>query len=180
MADVVRFFMGPEDEKAFLRDLAPLGLELYPRVVPADWKAPRVDESLAGALDEPAYYLGIPTAGDITVDKIKRGPNKGKLMILEVISPVIFFERSLPDEDGILRSGQLWAELQVSGDVQRWVQKAPTVEKTFRKVSEILGRRARKSQPVGWLVLPEASRMYADGVELREAGRKGELVRPYR
>lgn len=179
MAAVVRFFMGPEDERAFLRELGPLGLELYPRVVPPDWQAPRVDETLAGRLDEPEYYLGVPEAGDVTVDKIKRGPNKGKLMILEVISPVIFFERSLL-EDGVLRSGQLWAELQVSGDVQRRVQKAPVVERVFRRVEEIVARRARKSQPVGWLVLPEASRMYAEGIELREAGRKGERVRPFR
>ncbi|HWV39176.1 MAG TPA: hypothetical protein VN033_11970 [Vulgatibacter sp.] len=180
MADVVRFFMGPEDERAFLREVAPLGLELYPRVVPADWKAPRVDESLAGSLDESEYYLGIPEAGAITVDRIKRGPNKGKLMILEVVSPVIFFERSLRDEDGALRSGRLWAELQVSGDVQRRVQKTPVVERTFRKVAEIVGRRARRSRPVGWLILPEASRMHAEGVELRDAGRKGTVVRPYR
>ena len=179
MAAVVRFFMGPEDERAFLRDLAPLGLELYPRVVPPDWKAPRVDESLAGRLDEPEYYLGVPEAGAITVDKIKRGPNKGQLMILEVVSPVIFFERSLM-EDGVLRSGRLWAELEVSGDTQRRVQKAPLVDRVFRRVEEIVSKRARKSQPVGWLVLPEASRMYAEGIELREAGRKGERVRPFR
>ncbi|WP_157370803.1 hypothetical protein [Vulgatibacter incomptus] len=181
MANLIRFFMGPEDEAAFLRDLAPLELELYPRIVPPKWQAPKVDEALAGTLEEEAYYLGAPAAGPITVDKVKRGPDKGKLMILEVVSPVIFFERSLYDADEkVLRSGQLWAELHVSGDTQRRVQKAPIFERIFKGVQDAVSRRARKSQPVGYLVLPDASKLYGQGVELREAGRKGEVVRPFR
>ncbi len=180
MAHVVRFFMGPEDESGFLRDLAPLDLELYPRIVPPDWEARPVDGGLAGTLEDPGYYLGIPAAGPITVDKIKRGPNRGMLTILEVFSPVIFFERSLLESNGeVLRSGQLWAELQVSGDVQRRVQKAPVVEQVFKKISDLVTRHARRSQPTGYFLLPHACRLFKEGIELRETGRKGGLIRPY-
>lgn len=180
MAHVIRFFMGPEDERAFFRDLAPLGLELYPEVVPPDWRAPRVDEAVLENLTDPAWYLGVPSVGPITVDRVKRGPNKGKWMILEVVSPVIHYERSLLDEAGALRSGRLWAELDVSGDPHRRVQKSAAFEKVFRQIGELVARRARRSRPVGYLVLPDAVRLHQAGVELREAGRKGGLVQPYR
>ena len=181
MANVIRFFMGPEDERAFFRELAPLGLELYPEIVPPDWKAPRVDEGTVKLLEDPAYYLGAPQIGPITVDKVKRGPNKGKWMIFEVVSPVIHYRRSLIDpDDGTLRSGEVWAELEVSGDTQRRVQKAAAFARVFRELGEIISRRARKSQPVGYLVLPDAVKLHQAGTELREAGRKGGVVRPYR
>jgi len=181
MANVVRFFMGPEDEAAFFRDIASLELELYPAIVPPDWDPPMVEEGLAASLDLPEYYLGIPGAGPITIDKIKRGPNKGQLMILEVISPVIHFDRSSIDHDEKrLQSGRIWAELQVSGDTQRFVQKPPVVERTFAKVSEAIARRARRSQPVGHLILPHAAKLHGQGYELREVGRKGGVVRPFR
>ena len=181
MANVIRFFMGPEDERSFLRDVAPLGLELYPEIVPPDWKPPKVDEKLAGQLEEAAYYLGAPEIGPITVDKVKRGPNKGKWMIFEVVSPVIHYERSIVDpEDGTLRPGRLWAELEVSGDTQRRVQKASSFAHLFRQVTDIVARRARKSQPTGYLVLPDAVRLHNAGTELREEGRKGAVIRPFR
>lgn len=181
MASVVRFFMGPEDEKNFLRDIAPLGLVLFPEVVPPDWDAPAVDDALAGELEDDSYYLGAPEVGPITIDKVKRGPNKGKLMILEVVSPVIHYSRSIYDEEGkVLRSGRLWAELQVSGDVHKRVQKAPIFEKIFAALEAAISRRGRKSQPVGHFVLPDAVRLYQAGVELREQGRKGDVFRPYR
>lgn len=181
MASVVRFFMGPEDEKNFLKDIASLGLVLFPEVVPPDWDPPPVDEGLWGELHDDAYYLGAPEVGPITIDKVKRGPNKGNLMILEVVSPVIHYSRSLYDEEGkVLRSGRLWAELQVSGDTQKRVQKAPIFEKIFASLEAAIARRGRKSQPVGHFILPDAVRLFQSGVELREQGRKGELYRPWR
>lgn len=181
MANVIRFFMGPEDERAFFREIATLGLELYPEVVDPDWQAPAVEEGLVERLDAPAYYLAAPGCGPIQVDKIKRGPNKGKWMILEIVSPVIHYERSLVDpEDGSLRSGRIWAELQVSGNTERREQKPVAFERVFRQVSEALSRRARRSQPVGYLILPDAVRLFETGTELRETGRKGKPVRPYR
>ena len=181
MANVIRFFMGPEDERNFLRDIAPLGLELYPEIVPPDWKAPKVDEHLVGQLEDPAYYLGAPEIGPITVDKVKRGPNKGKWMIFEVVSPVIHYQRSQIDpDDGSLLPGRIWAELEVSGDTQKRVQKADAFAKLYRQVAETISRRGRKSQPVGYLVLPDAVRLHNAGTTLREAGRKGAVIRPYR
>lgn len=181
MANVIHFFMGPEDERNFFREIASAGLELYPEIVPPDWKPPKVEESLAGTLEAPAYYLSDPTLGPVTADKVKRGPNKGKWMILEVVSPVIHYQRSILDpEENVLLPGRLWAELQVSGDVQKRVQKAPQFERLFRTLSETITRRARKSQPVGWWVLPDAVRLHNAGTELREEGRKGAVIRPFR
>ncbi len=181
MANVIRFFMGPEDERAFFRELAPLGLELYPEVVPPDWRAPKIDESVIDQLVEPAYYLGAPEIGPITVDKVKRGPNKGKWMIFEVVSPVVHYQRSLIDpEDGTLRPGRLWAELEVSGDTQKRVQKASAFAHLYRQLTDMVTRRARKSQPTGYYVLPDAVRLHNAGTELREEGRKGAVIRPFR
>lgn len=181
MASVVRFFMGPEDERNFLKDVASFGLVLYPEVVPGDWEAPPVNEDLFGKLEDDSYYLAFPDAGPIIIDKVKRGPNKGKMMIFEVVSPVIHYSRSVLDADkNVLRSGRLWAELQVSGDVQRRVQKDASFEKLFGTLEALIAKRGRKSQPVGHFVLPDAAKMYDAGTELRERGRKGEPVRPYR
>jgi hypothetical protein len=178
MANVVRFFMTAEDERAFLRELAPFGLELYPDPVAPDYRPPKVDENLAGTLELDSYYLAAPEIGPVQVDKVKRGPHKGMWTILEVTSPVIHWERSLPDEDGALRSGRLWAELQVSGDTQRRVQKAAQFETLFRRLEEVVKRRARRSDPVGFHIQPGAAAAFHAGTPLREAGRKGVPVRP--
>lgn len=178
MASVVRFFMTEGDERSFLADIARFGLELYPEVVPQGLKPPLAGPGVS--LEDPAYYLAVPGAGPVKVDKVKRGPDRGKWMVLEVTSPVIHWQRSLPDEDGALRSGRLWAELQVSGDVQKRVQKSTLFEATFRKVEEVVRRRARRSEPVGYLILPGAVREHERGIHLREDGRNGRLVRPFR
>lgn len=177
MAHVIHFFMAPEDEKAFLREIASFGFELYPDLVPPDYRAPKVDEKLAGTLTDESYYLAAVTIGPVTVDKVKRGPNKGKWTILEVISPVIHWERSVVDEDGALRSGRLWAELQVSGDTQKRVQKSAQFESLFKKLEEVVKRRARRSDPPGFHVQPGAAAVFKAGTELREAGRKGGVVK---
>jgi len=181
MASVLHFFMSPDDERLFFRDLSSLRLELYPEVVPPDWRAPTVDESLIDDLEDSAYYLAAPELGPVQVDKVKRGPNKGKWMVLEVISPVIHYERSMVDPDeGVLRAGRIWAELQVSGDTQKRVQKAPQFERLFKQLSDVITRRARRSKPVGHWILPGAVKLHGEGVELRESGRKGGIVTPYR
>lgn len=178
MASVVRFFMSPDDERVFLGELAPMGLELYPEIVPQGYSAPAVGPGVT--LTDAAYYLGVPAAGPVQVDKVKRGPDRGRWMVLEVVSPVIHWQRSLPDEDGVLRPGRLWAELQVSGDVQKRVQKSTLFEGVFKRIEETLRRRARRSDPVGYLILPGAVREHERGVELREEGRNGKPVRPFR
>src|SRR5260370_2077872 len=120
MALQIPFFMAPDDEREFLRRIAHLQLELWPPL-----SDPRCDAPLMGEgteLEEPAYYFA---AGDVSGYPIKRGPDRGKWKIDEVASPVIYFARSLPDEDGQLRSGYFWAETESAGDNSRAGGKPP-------------------------------------------------------
>ena len=106
--------MSEEDERELLRRLEPLRLELWPVLSDAGFSAPLV--SAETELSEPAYYLA---AGDVIGYPIKKGKERGKWKIDEVISPVIYFSRSLRDDDGDLRSGYFWAETEAAGDNSR-------------------------------------------------------------
>lgn len=171
----MRFFMAPDDERELLRRLAPLRLELWPALSDPGLCAPIADEStpLAG----PAYYLA---AGDVSGYPIKKGPARGKWKIDEVASPVIYFSRSLPDENGELRSGYFWAETEASGDNARLGGKPVRFLKAVRELQELLKSRYRKSSPLKgavYFIGPSAARL---GLPLREEGRKGERVAIYR
>jgi hypothetical protein len=171
----IRFFMAPEDERDLLRRLERLQLELWPALSDPDFAAPHVTESTA--LEEPSYYLAV---GDVIGYPIKRGPDRGRWAIDEVASPVIFFSRSLPDEDGALRSGYFWAETEASGDNARTGGKPPRFHKAVKELTELIKSRYRKSSPVKgtiYFVGPAAART---GIPLREEGRKGEPVQVYR
>jgi len=175
MALQIRFFMSPEDERELLRRIAHLDLELWPVLTEPGYRAPRADEE--AELAEPAYYLA---AGDVTGYPIKKGPERGRWKIDEVISPVIFFQRSLPDEDGELRSGYLWAETESAGDYSRAGGKPVRFLRAVREIQELIKSRYRKSSPVKgtiYLVGPACAR---SGARLREEGRKGESVTVYR
>src|SRR2546430_1034588 len=106
--------MAEEDERELLRRLEPQRLELWPVLSDPGFSAPLV--SSGTRLVEPAYYLA---AGDVTGYPIKKGPERGKWKIDEVVSPVIFLQRSLPDESSALRSGYFWAETEAAGDNAR-------------------------------------------------------------
>src|SRR5207245_3978787 len=106
--------MAEEDERELLRKLEPLRLEVWPVLSDPGFSAPLA--SAETRLVEPAYYLA---AGDITGYPIKKGPERGKWKIDEVLSPVIFLQRSLPDEHAELRSGYFWAETEAAGDNAR-------------------------------------------------------------
>jgi hypothetical protein len=171
----IRFFMAPDDERALLRQLIPLQLELYPELAEPRYQAETISE--ATVLTEPAYYLA---AGDVTGYPIKRGPDRGRWKLDEVASPVIHFSRSLPDEDGELRSGSFWAETESSGDNSRTGGKPVRFMKAVRELTELIKARYRKSSPVKgtiYFVGPACARL---GVPLREEGRKGESVTVYR
>ncbi len=175
MALQIRFFMAPEDERELLRRLAPLQLELWPSLSDPGFAAPLADERVA--LEEPSYYLA---AGDVIGYPIKKGRDRGRWKIDEVASPVIFFSRSLPDEDGELRSGCFWAETEAAGDNARTGGKPPRFHKVVRELTELIKSRYRKSSPVKgtiYFVGPAAARA---GLKLREEGRKGEPVEVYR
>jgi hypothetical protein len=171
----IRFFMAPEDERDFLRRLAPMQLELWP-----EFADPRFEPQLIGedtVLDDPAYYLA---AGDVSGYPIKRGKDRGRWKIDEVASPVLHFSRSLPDEDGELRSGALWAEIEAAGDYSRAGGKPVRFLKAVREIHELIKSRFRKSSPVKGLIYFVGPFCARSGMPLREEGRKGEPVTVYR
>ena len=174
MALELRFFMSPEDERELLRRLAPLRLELWPVLSAAGYAAPLV--SAETELVDPAYYFA---AGDVTGYPIKKGKDRGKWKIDEVISPVIYFSRSSRDEGGELRSGYFWAETEAAGDNARTGGKPPAFLRAVRELEDLIRSRYRKSSPVHGLtyfVGPACARL---GLPLREDGRKGEPVIVY-
>jgi hypothetical protein len=174
----LRFFMADADEREILRRIEPLRLELWPELTEPSHRPP-----IAGAgseLVDAAYYLA---AGDVTGYPIKRGQNRGRWKIDEVKSPVVYFARSLLDEDGQLRSGHFWAETETSGDQARLGGKPSRFLLAVRELQDVVKSRFRKSSPVKgttYFVGPAAARLAHSGTPLREAGRKGELVRVYR
>ncbi len=175
MALQIRFFMAEEDERDLLRRLARLQLELWPVLSDPGYQAPLVSEAVQ--LEDPGYYLA---AGDVIGYPVKKGPERGRWKIDEVSSPVIFLSRSLPDEDGELRSGYFWAETESAGDNARTGGKPVRFIKAVREIQELIKSRYRKSSPVKgtiYFVGPAAARL---GVPLREEGRKGERVQVYR
>ncbi len=178
MARHIRFFMSLEDERQFLDELVQFEMTIWPQLVPADHEGVKVTGALADTLTEPLYYLALEQLGPVLANKIKRGPDLGKWRVDEVKSAVIQWERSIVDEDGQLRAGRIWAELKNSGDPLRRVQKNVRFEGIFRKMEDTLKKRARRSDPVGFFILPHAARLADQGLVLREDGRKGGLVRP--
>jgi hypothetical protein len=178
MADVLTFFMAPADEVAFFRALEPMGFSIVPEIVPAGWEPIRVSAPLAGELDGQSYYLAAEALGPVEVRPIKRGPNRGSMEVDEIRSPVIHYERSVREGEE-LRSGHLWAELVVSGDIHGNAGKSEAFRQLFERVRAYI-KRFRRSQPVGVWIGPAAARLAGTGVKLREAGRKGELYRPFR
>ncbi|HEY6911403.1 MAG TPA: hypothetical protein VI356_18635 [Myxococcales bacterium] len=175
MALQIRFFMSAEDERELLRRLEPLQLELWPVLSEPGFVAPLANAQTA--LVDPAYYLA---AGDVIGYALKKGKDRGKWKIDEVLSPVIFFSRSLPDEDGELRSGYFWAETESSGDNARTGGKPVRFLRAVRDLQESIRSRYRKSSPVKGTVYFIGPACARAGVPLREEGRKGEPVRVYR
>jgi hypothetical protein len=178
MADVITFFMAPEDEVAFFRALEPMGFSIVSEIVPPGVAPLPVTAALAGELEGTSYYLAAEALAPIEVSPIKRGPNRGSFVIDEIRSPVIHYERSVREGEE-LRSGRIWAELIVSGDTRENIGKSEAFRQLFERVRAYL-KRFRRSQPVGVWIGPAAARLATTGVRLREAGRKGELYRPFR
>jgi len=175
MALQIRFFMAPEDEREFLRRITHLELELWPVLAEPRFRAPLASEDTP--LEDAAYYLA---AGDVTGYPVKKGPDRGRWKIDEVASPVIYFARSLPDEDGELRSGCLWAETETAGDNSRSGGKPVRFMRTLREIQELIKSRYRKSSPVKGTIYFIGPACARSGTPLREEGRKGEPVSAYR
>ena len=179
MAQQLPLFLSPEDERAFLRFLAPHRLDVYPRRVPADWKPFHASAETQQALPL-EVYLAASELGPVLVDRVKRGPDKGAWRVDEVRSPVIFWERSTRNEEGELVSGQLWAELEVTPQTGRRTSAPDRFPRLFQEVEGWLKKTCRRSDPVGFLVGPAAARAFKEGLVLREVGHRGQTVRPSR
>jgi hypothetical protein len=179
MAQQLPLFFAPEDERAFLRFLAPHRLEVYPRRVPADWKPFLATADRHEGLP-PEVYLAAAELGPVLVDKVKRGPDKGAWRVDEVRSPVIFWGRSVRNEDDELVAGQLWAELDVTPETGRRTAAPDRFRRLFQEVEDWLKKTCRRSDPVGFLVGPAAARAFKEGLVLRTSGHHGHTVRPNR
>ena len=178
MAHQIHFFMTPEDELELLRKLEPWKLDLYPELTEVAAQPILADASVQ--LDGPGYYFAV---GDVQAYAIKRGKTRGMWKIDEVDSPVIYFERSLPDENGELRAGKFWVELEASGDYARTGGKPDRLRRLWLEIHGFLKVRYRKSKPThgqGFYVGPHAARAAQGGLVLREAGRGGETIEAYR
>jgi hypothetical protein len=173
MATVFPFVFAPEDEKNFLSFLAQFELRAYPERVPHGWKPFVVKPENQHLLVEDAYYFADERGAPVEVRPVKRGKEKGTLEIDEVNSPVMHYLRSVVDEAGQLRSGRLWCELNLTGDMQ----KNPAFDERFRRmmlaIREHLKTRTFRSQPDGWHIGHAAARLSKTGTVLREEGRKG-------
>lgn len=168
--------MAPEDERELFHKLESWELDLYPEYTEPKARPSRVEAAAAASLSEPGYYFAV---GDVQGYPIKRGPSKGRWKIDEVLSPVVYFCRSLPEE-GELRSGYFWCELEAAGDWSRQGGKPDKLRRLMQELQQLLRTRYRRSTPNGFSIGPHAARLHLAGTLLREAGRKGELVAPFR
>ncbi len=179
MANVLRLFLAPEDERSLFRSLARHRLEVYPVRVPPGWKPFIAEESTVPRLPEDALYLAAAFS-HLQVDKVKRGPDKGHWRVDEVRSPVIFYERSRLNEEAELLAGRLWAELDVTPQTGRRDAAPDRFRRLFLELEEWLKKNFRRSEPVGHLIGPAAARDAKAGRTLREATHRGGTVRPFR
>ncbi len=180
MPTSIAFVFAPEDEKQFLTILAPFELRMYPDRVPPRFRPPLAAPAAQPELTEEGYYLAAENIAPVVLRPIKRGKDRGWSEVDEVNCPVIHYDRSLFDEIGQLRSGKLWCELNLSGDMQR----NPAFPESFRRIltqiREWVLTKNHRSQPAGFMVGPQAARLSKAGTILREQGRKGGVLKPYR
>ena len=178
MANQIHFFMTPDDERELLRKLESWKLDLYPEVTEDQSEPIAVEANAETELEGPGFYFAV---GDVSGYAVKRGVNRGKWKIDEVDSPVVYFERSQLDENGELRAGKFWVELEASGDYARTGGKPDRLRRLWLEIYGFLKVRYRKSKPTGFYVGPHAARaQQQSGLVLREAGRGGETIQAYR
>ncbi|MCY1020408.1 hypothetical protein [Pyxidicoccus sp. MSG2] len=180
MANVLQFFMSPDDEVAFFRFLERFTLEVYPRRVPEDWKTFRASLENLPKIPPEDLYMVASDLGPAIVDKVKRGPDKGYWRIDEVRSPVIFMERSRPNEEGELLSGQFWAELDITAQTGRKNAAPDRFRLLFLEIEEFVKKTYRKGDPKGFFVGPKAARLFKEGLVLRDSAFRGGTVAPYK
>lgn len=180
MAHQLSTFMNPEDEATFVRMLERSVFEVYPRRVPPDWTTFRLTLSALDRVPEREVYLVASDLGPAQVDPIKRGPDKGHWRIDEVRSPVLFWERSVLNDDGELLSGQLWAELDVTSQTGRRDPAPAAFRARVLELTAWLTKTFRKGDPKGSWIGPATAREVKEGrLALREDTHAGRLVVPH-
>ncbi len=181
MGVTLHLFTLPDDERALFRVLAREELTLFPELISPGYVAPPANEAAAAGLDHDAYYLAAERLGPVVVHPVKRGPDKGMLVVEEIPSPVIHFRRSLQDEKGELLAGRLWAELDITDDPSSSLGKHRGLRAKFEEIHGFLRKAFRRSEPKGFWVGPAAARAWkSEGLVLREAGHKGRAVGVWR
>jgi hypothetical protein len=181
MPATVHYFMLPEDERALFRHLARRELTLYPELIPPGHVPLALGEEVLPALDQPAYYLALERVAPVIVHPLKKGRDKGMLVIEPVPSPVFHYERSLPNDAGELVAGRLWAELDVTDDPNDRKGKPLALRAIFDEVQGLFRKSWRRSDPKGYWVGPAAATAWKRGdLVLREAGHKGRTIGVWR
>jgi hypothetical protein len=180
VATVLRLVLTPDDETAFFRAISGLRLEVYPIRVPPQWKPYLANEATLGRVEDDAVYLAAPDAGPVLVDRIKRGPDKGSWRVDEVRSPVIYYQRSHLDEEGALRSGKLWAELDITPQTGRRDAAPEHFRRAYLDVESWFKRTCRRSEPAGYWIGPHAARRFKEGLVLRDSEPRGPVLQPFR
>lgn len=181
MAATLHYFMLPEDERALFRHLARRELTAYPELIPPGYAPIRIDEHAVEKLTGEAWYLAAERLGPVVVHPVKRGPDKGMLVIEEIPSPVFHYERSIPNEAGELVAGRLWAELVVTDDPSDRKGKPLALKSLFEEIHHLFRKNWRRSDPKGFWVGPHAGAAWKRGdLVLREGGHKGRLMGVWR
>lgn len=178
MATQLQMFMDREDELTFIRFLERYTFEVYPRRVPPDWETFRANEANYEKFPIDEVYLVASDIGPALVDKLKRGKDKGHWRLDEVRSPVIFWERSVMNEDDELVSGQLWAELEITQQTGRRDPAPARFRDRFIEIETWLKKTFRKTHPKGFMVGPHLARRIKQNekVPLRENKHFGRLI----
>jgi hypothetical protein len=181
MAHQTLTFMLPEDERQFVRQLERFEFEVYPRRVPPDWTAFRINLSRFDDLPEDELYLVASDIGPAIVDRLKRGKDKGYWRIDEVQSPVIFWQRSRMNDDGELVSGQLWCELDVTPQTGRRQAAPDRLRNRFLEIDQWLKKNSHKSSPKGFVVGRHVARQVKQAnLALREDKHFGREIAVYK
>jgi len=163
MAHQLLVFMLPEDEKAFVHMLEPYALQAFPRRISADYESFKVCPQHFDRLPPEALYLLLPQAAPLLVDKIKRGPDKGKLRVDEIRSPVIFWERCTQETPGELVCGQLWAQLEITPETGRRTAAADGFRTLYLEIESRIKKSYRRGHPKGYWVGKEAAAAFKAG-----------------
>jgi hypothetical protein len=181
MGATLHYFMLPGDERAFFRLLARREVTVYPELVPPGFTPITAGDDTPAGLNLPAYYLALERLGPVVVHPVKRGPDRGMLAIEEIPSPVFHYERSLPNDDGELVAGRLWAELEVTDDPGSRLGKPYALKALFVEIQDLFKKSWRRSDPKGFWVGPQAATAWKRGdLKLREPGHKGRLIGVWR